>query len=116
MTTTVEDRIELSEVAADERDYLRAYFAAALKGREFQSCKVTWLHAAEGWISFQVVFIDGSKSPVLQVPSEVAFVQDRNDEVVYDDLSGARRTILGFVQNGALKGLIDNAFFQKRVE
>lgn len=113
MTATVEDRIDLSEVSADQKDYLRAYFAAALLGREFQSCKVTWLDPAEGSISFQVVFADGSKSPVLQVSSEVAFVQDRNDEVVYDDHSGARRTILGFVQNGALKGLVDNAFQQR---
>jgi len=108
-----DDKIDVSDVPEDDRDYLRAYFASALKDRGFRSCKVSYLHPGERRISFHVVFDDGSKSEVLDVPADIAFVQDRSDEVVYDDETGARRTLLGFVQNGVLATLVANLFSRR---
>ena len=110
MNATPDERIDVSDVRDEDKTYLRVYFQAALEGRTFRACKVTWLDPARGRVSFHVVFDDGSRSQALEVPSDVAFGEDRSDQVVYDDDTGARRTVLGFVPDGVLKRLVDKAF------
>jgi hypothetical protein len=109
----IDDKIDVSDVPEEHRSYLRAYFASALKDRPFRSCKVTYLHPGERRISFQLVFEDGSRSEAEDVPAEVAFERDRNDQVVYDDETGARRTVLGFVPNGVLEGMVASLFARR---
>ena len=110
MEATADGKVDVSDVRDEDKEYLRAYFQAALEGRTFRACKVTWLDPARGGVSFHVVFDDGSRSRVLEVPSDVAFGEDRSDQVVYDDDTGARRTVLGFVPDGVLKRLVGAAF------
>ncbi len=113
MERHLEDKIDVSAIRDEDKSYLKAYLSAALSGHSFQSCAVTRPQPAEGDIRIQLVFDDGSSSASLAVPAEVAFVEDRRDEVVYDD-SGRRRTLLRFAEDGVLKGLIDKAYLQKR--
>jgi len=110
MNATADERIDVSDVRDEDKEYLLAYFHAALEGRSFRACKVTRLDPAQGRVSFHVVFDDGSKSEALEVPSDVAFVEDRSDQVVYDDDTGARRRVLGFVPDGVLARLVGEAF------
>jgi len=110
---TIDNKIDVSDVPEEHRSYLRAYFASALKDRGFQSCKVTYLHPGGQRISFHVGFDDGSKSEAQDLPAEVAFERDRSDQVVYDDETGARRTVLGFVPNGVLEGMVANLFARR---
>jgi len=58
----VEDKIDVSEVSEDDRNYPRAYFALALGDSGFRSCKVTLLHPGERRVCFHVVFDDGRSS------------------------------------------------------
>jgi hypothetical protein len=110
----VEDKVDVSAIRDEDKAYLRAYVSAALNGRSFRGCAVTWPQPTEGDVAVRLVFDDGSGSESIEVPAEVAFVLDRRDEVVYDD-SGRRKTVLGFAQDGVLKALIDSVFRQKRV-
>jgi hypothetical protein len=110
MNATADERIDVSDVRDEDKAYLLAYFQAALEGRSFRACKVTWLDPARGKVSFHVVFDDDSRSEALEVPTDVAFGEDRSDQVIYDDDTGARRTVLGFVPDGVLKRLVDKAF------
>ena len=110
MNPTADERIDVSDVRNEEKEYLLAYFRAALKGRSFRACRVTWLDPARGGVSFQVVFDNGSRSEALEVPRDVAFGEDRSDQVVYDDDTGARRRVLGFVPDGVLARLVGEAF------
>ena len=112
MTDDIADKIDVSDVVADEQAYVQAYFGAALEGRSFGTCTVTWRERADPRVFFSIVFDDGSRSETLEVSSEVALVEDRSDRVVYDD-SGARKRVLGFVDDGVLKGIVDSAFSRK---
>jgi len=112
VTDDIADKIDVSGVVADEQAYFQAYFAAALEGRSFGTCNVTWRERADPRIFFSIVFDDGSRSETLEVSSEVALVEDRSDGVVYDD-NGARKRVLGFVEDGVLKGIVDSAFSRK---
>jgi hypothetical protein len=114
MTTPLEERIDVSAVRAEDQAYLRAYFRATLEGRSFRSCTVRRPDPDGGSVLFEIVFDDGSKSRTLDVPGDVAFGDDRRDQVVYDDDTGARRTVLGFVPDGVLKKLVDQAFSQAK--
>lgn len=114
MTTAADARIDVSDVRPEDEAYLRAYFQAALEGRSFRSCKVRFPDPVEPGVRFEIVFDDGSKSRVLGVSDEVAFGADRSDRVVYDDDTGARRTVLGFAADGALCRLVDEAFSRPR--
>ena len=112
MTANIADKIDVSDVIADEQAYFQAYFGAALEGRSFKTCNITWRERDEPRVSFHIVFDDGSRSETLEVSSEVALVEDRSDGVVYDD-NGARQRVLGFVEDGVLKGIVDSAFSRK---
>jgi len=112
VTANIADKIDVSDVVADEQAYFEAYFGVALEGRSFGACYVTWRDRAEPRVSFHIVFDDGSRSETLEVSSEVALGEDRSDAVVYDD-NGARKTVLGFTEDGVLKGVVDGAFSRK---
>ena len=110
MDARADEKIDVSDVRDEDKEYLFAYFHAAFEGRSFRACKVTWLDPARGRVSFHIVFDDGSRSETLEVPGDVAFGEDRSDRVVYDDDTGARRRILGFVPDGVLARLVGEAF------